>query len=154
SVIQEVMELSSNPEDFRHCRLFGFAAFAPALAELFEMAARMGLNLTGLYGSSELQALTAAQPTSQSQQGDTAYQREPGGVLVHPEARVRVRDPESGKILPLGQSGELEIKSPSVMLGYLDQPEATQKAMTKDGYFKTSDLGWCVSDRQFVFQAR
>jgi len=154
SVIQEIMELSSNPEDFRYCRLFGFAAFAPALAELFEMAARMGLNLTGLYGSSELQALTAAQPTSQSQQGDAAYQREPGGVLVHPEARVRVRDPESGKILPLGQSGELEIKSPSVMLGYLDQPEATQKAMTEDGYFKTSDLGWCVSDRQFVFQAR
>jgi fatty-acyl-CoA synthase len=36
----------------------------------------------------------------------------------------------------------------------MDQPEATRKVFTEDGYFKTGDLGWCVSDRQFVFQAR
>jgi fatty-acyl-CoA synthase len=77
-----------------------------------------------------------------------------GGRLIHPEARVRACDPTSGQQLPLGESGELEIRSPSRMLGYLDQPDATAQAMTEDGYFKTGDLGYCVSDQQFVFQAR
>lgn len=153
SLIQQIMEESDNREDFRTCRLFGFAAFAPALGELFDMALKNALPLTGLYGSSELQALLAAQPTDPTQ-GDLSVLHQPGGLLVHPNARVRTRDPETGHLLPLGQSGELEILSPSHMSAYLDQPEETHKAFTEDGYFKTGDLGWCVSDRQFVFQAR
>lgn len=153
ALIQQIMEASGTRDDFRSCRLFGFAAFAPALGELFDMALKNGLPLTGLYGSSELQALLAAQPTDPSK-GDVSVLHQPGGLLVHPSARVRTRDPETGELLERGQSGELEILSPSHMSAYLDQPEATNKAFTEDGYFKTGDLGWCVSDRQFVFQAR
>ena len=40
------------------------------------------------------------------------------------------------------------------MLGYLDNPEATARAFTDDGYFKTGDLGYALSEQQFVFQAR
>lgn len=153
ALIQQIMEASDSRDDFQSCRLFGFAAFAPALGELFDMALQNGLPLTGLYGSSELQALVAAQPTDPSQ-GDVSVLHQPGGLLVHPAARVRTRDPESGELLPLGQSGELEILTPSHMSAYLDQPESTHKSFTDDGYFKTGDLGWCVSERQFVFQAR
>ena len=46
----------------------------------------------------------------------------PGGALVHPEARVRARDPESGAVLRAGTVGRIEIRSPSLMLGYLDNP--------------------------------
>jgi fatty-acyl-CoA synthase len=153
ALILQMMQASTDEADFASCKLFGFASFAPAQHELFELAKHNKLALTGLYGSSELIALTAAQPTEQSQ-GDTSVRFEPGGCLVHETARVRARDPETGHLLAHGESGEIEILTPSHMSGYLDQADATRKAFTEDGYFRTGDLGWCVSDRQFVFQAR
>lgn len=153
ALILQMLQTSHDRTDFKSCKLFGFASFAPAQNELFELAKQNNLELTGLYGSSELIALVAAQPTSEDL-GDTSVRYEPGGCLVHDHGRVRARDPETGHILPHGQSGEIEILSPSHMAAYLDQPEATRKAFSEDGYFRTGDLGWCVSDRQFVFQAR
>ena len=153
ALILDMLKASSDRSDFSSCKLFGFASFAPAQDELFELARRNDLPLTGLYGSSELIALTAAQPTDQST-GDTSVRHQPGGCLVHEAARVRARDPETGHLLAHGQSGEIEILTPSHMAGYLDQSEATRKAFTEDGYFRTGDLGWCVSEHQFVFQAR
>ena len=67
---------------------------------------------------------------------------------------MRARDPQSGHLLALEQSGEIEILSPAHMSGYLDNPEETLQAFTADGYFRTGDLGYCLSDHQFVFQAR
>ena len=151
--ILKVLEAADSPKDFESCKLFGFANFSPAITNLLEQAERNGLPLTGLYGSSELQALVAAQPT-QASEGDVSVRYMAGGRLIHPEARVRVSDPETGTILAHGESGEIEIKSLSRMHGYLDNPQATAKAITADGYFKTGDLGYTVSDRQFVFQAR
>lgn len=153
SLLLDIFMSSDQPQDFSSCRLFGFASFAPASGALFELAQRSGVKLCGLYGSSELQALTAAQP-DQATLGDTSLVHEPGGCLVHPHARVRARDPETGHILTHKQSGEIEILTPSRMSGYLDNPQASHNAFTEDGYFKTGDLGWCASDRQFVFQTR
>ncbi len=147
------LESSKGPEDFASCKLFGFANFSPAVHNLLEQACEHRLELTGLYGSSELQALVAAQPLT-ADQGDISVRYLAGGKLIHPAARVRVRDPESGKVLPHGESGEIEILSPSQMVEYLDNPEATRGAFTEDGYFKTGDLGYSVSDQQFVFQTR
>jgi fatty-acyl-CoA synthase len=152
--ILKLFETAQSPADFESCKLFGFASFSPAINSLLEQAKRNRVELTGLYGSSELQALVAAQPTEASQ-GDLSVRYLSGGRLIHPEARVRVCDPETGQILKQGESGEIEIYSPSSrMVGYLDQPEATRKAITTDGYFKTGDLGYALSDRQFVFQTR
>lgn len=151
--ILKLFESAKSPAVFESCKLFGFAVFSPAITNLLDQAKRNNVALTGLYGSSEMQALVAAQPTDASQ-GDISVRYLAGGRLIHPEARVRVRDPESGNILPNGESGEIEIKTPSRMVGYLDNPEATAKAISEDGYFKTGDLGYCVSDRQFVFQTR
>lgn len=151
--ILKLFETAKSPAVFESCKLFGFAVFSPAITNLLDQAKRNHVELTGLYGSSEMQALVAAQPIDASQ-GDVSVRYLAGGRLIHPEARVRVRDPASGQILPNGESGEIEIKSPSRMTGYLDNPEATAKAISEDGYFKTGDLGYCVSDRQFVFQTR
>lgn len=151
--ILKLFETAQSPAEFESCALFGFASFSPAITSLLEQAERNHVALTGLYGSSELQALVAAQPLDASQ-GDTSVRYLSGGRLIHPEARVRASDPETGQILKWGESGEIEIFSPSRMVGYLDQPEATAKAMTADGYFKTGDLGYAVSERQFVFQTR
>ncbi|GAA4338242.1 AMP-binding protein [Pigmentiphaga soli] len=141
------------PGDLASARLFGFASFAPGMDELHTLARDAGVALAGLYGSSELQALAAIQPRATPAAGSPA-QCLPGGMLVHPAARVRARDPESGELLATGQSGELEIRSPSLMQGYLDDPQATAKACDEDGYFRTGDLGYALNDRQFVFQAR
>lgn len=153
ALILQMLKASRGPADFASCKLFGFASFAPAQDELFDLAQRNNLPLTGLYGSSELIALTAAQPNDPNN-GDTSVRYQPGGRLVHDSARVRARDPETGHLVAHGESGEIEILSPSHMAGYLDQSEATRKAFSEDGYFKTGDLGWCVNDQQFVFQAR
>lgn len=151
--ILKILEAADSPKDFESCKLFGFANFSPAITSLLEQAQRNGLPLTGLYGSSELQALVAAQPTHESE-GDLSVRYLAGGRLIHPDARVRVSDPDTGAILAHGESGEIEINSPSRMFGYLDNPQATAKAISADGFFKTGDLGYSVSDRQFVFQAR
>ncbi|HYG41851.1 MAG TPA: AMP-binding protein [Bordetella sp.] len=144
---------SGQPGDFATLRLCGFASFAPALDNLLGLADKHGVPLTGLYGSSELIALVAAQPLDAAQ-GDVSVRYLAGGLLIYTQARVRACDPHSGAVLPHGQSGELQIHSPSLMRGYLDNPQATADALTADGYFKTGDLGYTIGPRQFVFQAR
>ena len=99
------------PGDLASARLFGFASFTPALDGMLDLARQQDVPLTGLYGSSELQALAAGQPTTPAR-GDVSARLLPGGALVHPEARVRARDPESGAVLPPGQSGELKSVRP------------------------------------------
>lgn len=147
------MMQAAAPGDFASVRLFGFASFTPALDHMLDLAREAGVPLTGLYGSSELVALVAGQPRDPAE-GDVSARHLPGGTLIYPDARVRARDPATGQVLPHGQSGEIEILSPSLMQGYLDNPEATRGAITADGYFKTGDLGYTLTPRQFVFQTR
>ncbi len=44
------------------------------------------------------------------------------------------------------QNGEIQVKSPSVMMGYYKEPELTKQAFTQDGFFKTGDLGYIDDD--------
>jgi long-chain acyl-CoA synthetase len=46
--------------------------------------------------------------------------------------------------------GEIIVKSPSIMLGYYENPEATKEMFTADGYLKTGDLGF-VDEQGFVY---
>lgn len=45
--------------------------------------------------------------------------------------------------------GELQVKSPSVMMGYYKEPDKTAEVMTEDGYLRTGDLGF-VDDENFI----
>lgn len=47
-------------------------------------------------------------------------------------------------------TGEIAIKSPSLMLGYYEQPDATAEMFTEDGYLKTGDLGY-RDEQGFIF---
>jgi long-chain acyl-CoA synthetase len=53
--------------------------------------------------------------------------------------QVRLVD-ESGDDVPQGDAGEVWVKGPNVFQGYLDEPEATARALTADGWLRTGDI--------------
>jgi long-chain acyl-CoA synthetase len=61
--------------------------------------------------------------------------------LPLPSTEIAIRD-DDGNNLPLGEVGEICIRGPQVMAGYWNRPDETARAMTKDGYFKSGDMGF------------
>ena len=59
--------------------------------------------------------------------------------LPIPSTECEVRDPD-GKAVAVGETGELWIRGPQVMLGYWQRPDATAKAIDADGWFSTGDV--------------
>jgi acyl-CoA synthetase (AMP-forming)/AMP-acid ligase II len=75
----------------------------------------------------------------------------PGSVgRVMPNTRLRVVEPESGRDLGAGERGELWVRGPQVMSGYLNRSQATAEILGADGWLKTGDLG-CVDHDGNVF---
>ena len=148
---RRMLELAPGHDPFPSARFFGFAAFQAGAAELAESAWQRRVPLIGLYGSSEVQALFSAQKAH----APLAERIEAGGYpAAGAAAQVRVRDVDSGALLPPGRSGELEIRSPGNFAGYWANPEASAKAIDADGFFRTGDIGRLRGDGSFVFEAR
>jgi long-chain acyl-CoA synthetase len=61
----------------------------------------------------------------------------------------KIIDDEENEVA-VGERGEIAIKGPQVMQGYWNRPEETAKVMTKDGFFKTGDIG--VEDESGYFK--
>jgi long-chain acyl-CoA synthetase len=62
-----------------------------------------------------------------------------------PATDVRFVDIETNEVVGLGERGELQVKGPQVMLGYYNDPEATEHAFM-DGWLRTGDVGYLDED--------
>ncbi|KZV84252.1 AMP binding protein [Exidia glandulosa HHB12029] len=62
-----------------------------------------------------------------------------GLLLSNLQVRI-VQDGPGDKDAPEGEPGELWVRGPTVMKGYLNNPKATKDVITKDGFFKTGDI--------------
>ncbi len=136
---------------FPAARVFGFGAFTTSFTDDAKAAWARGIPLHGLYGSSEVLALFSIQPLSLP----VERRIEGGGMAVAgPGAAMRIRDTDTGALVPAGTSGEIEISAPSLSTGYFRDPAATAKAFLPDGFFRTGDLGYLREDGTLVYEAR
>ena len=68
--------------------------------------------------------------------------------LPVPNTEICIRD-DDGKELGVGEAGELCVRGPQVMQGYLNDPEETRHALSEDGWLRTGDIAM-VDDAGFV----
>lgn len=149
-MFQKLLAVRSAARPFPSLGACYYAAFNPSLEGIAAEADARGLSLSGLFGMSEVQALFARQRP----EAPLAERGRRGGFPVGEGYGARVRDPESGRLLPPGESGEIELSGPSLMAGYFGDPAATARAITGDGWVRTGDLGRLVGDGSFVFETR
>ena len=142
--------LRSPGHRFATLRRGGFAEFAGLGLRLIEYAeSQFGLRLCGIYGSSECFALMALRDPSLP----IEMRALPGGAPTSSDVSFRVVDAGTGERQADHAPGELQIKGPNVMAGYLHNPGATADAMTNDGWFRTGDLAY-ADESSFVFLSR
>jgi malonyl-CoA/methylmalonyl-CoA synthetase len=120
-------------ESTRHVRLF-VSGSAPLSAETHkEFSARTGHAILERFGMTE---------TNMNTSNPYDGERVPGSVgLPLPGVEVRITDPETGKMLPQGEVGMIEIRGPNVFKGYWRMPEKTKAEFRDDGFFVSGDLG-------------
>jgi len=80
------------------------------------------------------------------------HQPGPPGTVgrLLPNTELMVIDPDTGRALDAGAAGELWVRGPQNMAGYLNRPSATAEILTPDGWLRTGDLGRVDSDGTVV----
>jgi long-chain acyl-CoA synthetase len=71
-----------------------------------------------------------------------------------PGVEISIRDRETGRPLPPGETGVVFTRGPQVMRGYHKDPELTAKVLSADGWFDTGDLGMLTVDGDLCFRGR
>ena len=71
-----------------------------------------------------------------------------------PNTECKVVDVATGAELDANEQGELWIRGPQVMQGYLNRPEETARTITPDGWLRTGDIGYADADGDFFIVDR
>ncbi|MEM1370256.1 MAG: AMP-binding protein [Cyanobacteria bacterium P01_H01_bin.15] len=121
----------------------GGGALAKHVDDFFEV-----INITVVVGY----GLTETSPVVTIRRYDHNLKGSSGRPL--PETEVKIRDLDTGEILPTGKRGLVLLKGPQIMAGYYKLPEATAKAIDPDGWFDSGDLGWQTPQGDLVLTGR
>ena len=73
--------------------------------------------------------------------------------LPVPGAEFKVTDFETGDLLPIGSEGEIRVRTPALLKGYWNKPEATAECLV-DGWLRTGDIGLIDTDGFIHFLGR
>jgi long-chain acyl-CoA synthetase len=110
---------------------WAYTGGAPLGSDTFRFFRSFGVNLKQIYGATELCGLAALQ-------SDTEANADTVGRPC-PSTNVRI-----------DQNGEVLVRSPAMFKGYYKQPEATENALTADGWLRTGDAGFFDSRGDLV----
>ena len=125
---------------------FAICGAAPASVELLDsFESRYGIPLIEGYGLSEGSCASTCNPLDGKRKAETVG-------LPLPGQTIRLVD-SAGKPVPDGEAGEVVIKGPNVMRGYLNRPDETAKTIV-DGWLHTGDVGRFDEDGYLVLVDR
>jgi acyl-CoA synthetase (AMP-forming)/AMP-acid ligase II len=111
-----------------------FSGAAPLGAQLTEaVEARLSVRVRQGYGMTEASPATHYTAPGRERPGKA-------GQLM-PSTECRIVDPTTGKDLGVGEAGEVWVRGPQVMKGYLNNPEATARTVDADRWLHTGDIG-------------
>lgn len=100
----------------------------PLAASIFKVYQQLGIDFIQGYGLTETSPIIALNPKEN-------FKIESVGRYFTPYMEMNILDPDENGI------GEVLVKGPMVMQGYYNMPNETKEMFTKDGWFKTGDLG-------------
>ena len=116
------------------------AGTQPLPADTRERAERsLGAVILDTYGMTEAHSITAS--------GPAAADRREGSVGRPLGVALRILD-DRDEDVPAGTAGAIVVRGPTVMDGYLDDPEANLAAFTPEGWFRTGD-SWYLDAEGF-----
>ncbi|MCX4852929.1 class I adenylate-forming enzyme family protein [Streptomyces canus] len=128
--------LATLPDDVRpdtSSLRFGVCGAAPASAELLaRFEARYGFPLVEGYGLSEGTCGSTINPVAGPRRAGTVG-------LPFPGQEIRILDTDGTEMAP-GMDGEVVVRGPNVMRGYLGRPDETARVIV-DGWLHTGDVG-------------
>jgi acyl-CoA synthetase (AMP-forming)/AMP-acid ligase II len=121
-----------------------FSGAAPLDAELgHAVAARLGCTVLQGYGMTELSPVSHCMPDDRPDMDLNS-----SGFAL-PGIECKLVDPDTGREVGPGERGELWVKGPNVMSGYLNNPEATAITLDEDGYLHTGDVATVTEEGVF-----
>lgn len=151
AVLAKVMEMGPDVIAlFNRLRTFVYGA-SPMPPALLTQALKdfPNTDFVQVYGLTEVcGAVTVLSPQAHRDESHPERLTSAGQPALKVE--VRVVNPDTLEDVEQGQPGELWFRTPQVMEGYHNKPDATREAVTEDGWFRTGDIGR-VDDGGFVF---
>ncbi len=104
-----------------------------------EFELKTGLQLAQTWGMTEGTAVIASTP-------DGAKRKLGSCGHLLPSSEAQVVDVGSGKLLGIGETGEIWLRGPNITQGYWKQPAANAETFAPGGWMKTGDIGYFDSD--------
>jgi len=124
-----------------------FSGAAPLGEELTRACmARMGCVVRQGYGMTETSPVTHSSPAEGIKFGSV-------GVLA-PNTECKVVSVETGEMVGPNERGEICVRGPQIMKGYLNRPEATASTIDPEGWLHTGDIGYVDEDGHFFIVDR